>query len=137
MGPSLTDANCHGIICAGNNICPYQHKAYVIDPILTKLLGPNFLGLNFCGPTLFWTKLLLNQIFFGTKIVFLPKSFTSCPQQKFFYQKCFDLDCFEQNFCLTKNVLDLTFLNKNNNNNNKTTTPIEINLVSFLLKMKL
>ena len=48
LGPSITDANCHGDICPGN-ICPgniihIKNIWAITDPISTKFFWPNFWG---------------------------------------------------------------------------------------------
>ena len=93
LGPSLTDANCHGDICQTNiclgHICPYQEYVAqfwpnIWDPIILQAL--TFLI------EIFLPKFCLTQIFWDLKI-FSTKYFVS---PKFFNPRlCLDINFFE------------------------------------------
>ena len=107
LGPSLTDANCHGDICPGNicpgNICPYQEylncncfgpnkffepKNFSYKMFWTK----NFLAPKFFGPNSFWTKNYYDLKFLGPKI---------CRQR---FLKSFDPNIFGPRIFFTPNL---------------------------------
>ena len=78
---AVTEAICQGNICH----CDIVHFRNILD--VTRFWA-NFWGqilgvLNFRGPTFFWTKLLLTNIFFGPNKFLYPKYLLFWPKYSF------------------------------------------------------
>ena len=134
LGPSITDANCHGTICSGHicpsDICLYRHNLSCYWPNFDQTFGTHqkfldprfFFAQKFFRPKFFLTqnlfsdlKSLLNPTSFGDQHFLGPKYFGFI----FFTQYCFWTQNFFSdtneifwilNFLLNPNFLGQIFL---------------------------